>query len=230
MKARERRTAASSRGSVFTRLDDVGADGSACRLGIMGGTFDPIHKGHIAIAECAMRSLALEGVLFVVAGDPWMKHGKALSSADDRLAMVCAAIEDAPRFAASRIEIDRAGESYAVDTLRELRGFYPDNVELVFLLGLDAALHLSEWHDAGSLGGLARFAVVSRRPGFELKPGVLQNIAHAIGASEITEVGMPAMDVSSTDLREKAKAGLSIADSVPPVVADYIQTHGLYRR
>ncbi len=230
MEASEREAIASAGPSVFTRLNAVGLDGKSCRLGIMGGTFDPVHKGHIAIAECAMRSLDLAGVLFVVAGDPWMKHGKPLSSADDRLAMVCSAIEAMPQFAASRIEIDRAGETYAVDTLRELRDFYPDNVELVFLMGLDAALHLPEWHDAESLGSLARFAVVSHRPGFLLSPGALQSIAHAIGASEIFEVDMPAMDVSSTDLREKAKAGLSIADSVPSVVADYIHTHGLYRR
>ena len=126
----------SSEGQFLAKL---GADGRPCRLGVMGGTFDPIHNGHLEIARCACESLGLSGVLFVVAGDPWMKHGRALTPAEDRFAMVQAAIEGDVRFAASRREIDRVGETYTVDTLRELRRFLPAHVELCFLMGADAA-------------------------------------------------------------------------------------------
>ena len=210
-------------------LRSIGSDGLPCRLGILGGTFDPIHNGHIEIARCASRALGLCGVLFVVAGDPWMKHGRAVTPAENRLAMVRAALAGEPRFAASCIEIDRAGETYACDTLRELRERLPENVELVFLLGADAAEHLSEWHDAESLGGLARFAVVSKRPGSAFDAAARARAAQAIGAPSIDVIDMPPMDVSSTDLRENVRAGRSIEGAVPAVVADYVQTHRLYR-
>lgn len=215
--------------SVLTRFDELGADGRPHRLGILGGTFDPIHNAHLAIAECAMCDLGLDGVLFVVAGDPWMKRGRALASAEDRFVMVCAAIANEPSFAASRIEIDRAGETYTVDTLRELRVKFPRNVELVFLMGSDSLEHVDEWCEASSLGGLARFAVVSMRPGSELDEASLAKAAKVIGAAAIERVDMAPMELSSTDLREKTRAGQSIRDMVPAVVADYIEVHGLYR-
>ena len=211
-------------------LAKLGADGHACRLGVMGGTFDPIHNGHLEIARRACESLDLSGVLFVVAGDPWMKHGRALTPAEDRFAMVQAAIEGDVRFAASRMEIDRAGETYTVDTLRELRRILPAHVELCFLMGADAAARLGEWREASELGGLARFAVVSQRDDVVLDERGLSRLAKIIGAREILQVEMPRMDVSSTDLREKVRQGRSIRDEVPAVVADYIESHGLYQR
>ena len=211
-------------------LANLGADGHARRLGVMGGTFDPIHNGHLEIARRACESLGLSGVLFVVAGDPWMKHGRALTPAEDRFAMVQAAIEGDVRFAASRMEIDRAGETYTVDTLRELRRILPAHVELCFLMGTDAAARLGEWREASELGGLARFAVVSQRDDVALDERSLSRLAQIIGAREILQVEMPRMDVSSTDLREKVRQGRSIRDEVSAVVADYIESHGLYQR
>lgn len=211
-------------------LANLGADGHARRLGVMGGTFDPIHNGHLEIARRSCESLGLSGVLFVVAGDPWMKHGRALTPAEDRFAMVQAAIEGDVRFAASRMEIDRAGETYTVDTLRELRRILPAHVELCFLMGADATARLGEWREAGELGGLARFAVVSQRDDVALDECGLSRLAQIIGAREILQVEMPRMDVSSTDLREKVRQGCSIRDEVPAVVADYIESHGLYQR
>ena len=169
-------------------------------------------------------------MLFVVAGDPWMKHGRALTPAEDRFAMVQAAIEGDVRFAASRMEIDRAGETYTVDTLRELRRLLPAHVELCFLMGADAAARLGEWREASELGGLARFAVVSQRDDVALDERGLSRLAQIIGAREILQVEMPRMDVSSTNLREKVRTRRSIRDEVPAVVADYIESHGLYQR
>lgn len=217
----------SSEGQFLAKL---GADGRPCRLGVMGGTFDPIHNGHLEIARRACESLGLSGVLFVVAGDPWMKHGRALTPAEDRFAMVRAAIEGDARFAASRREIDRVGETYTVDTLRELRRFLPAHVELCFLMGADAAARLGEWREASELGGLARFAVVSQRDDVSLDGRDLSRLAQIIDAREILQVAMPQMDVSSTDLREKVRHARSIRDEVPAVVADYIESHGLYQR
>ena len=210
----------SSRLSEGDFLANLAADGHARRLGVMGGTFDPIHNGHLEIARRACESLGLSGVLFVVAGDPWMKHGRALTQA---------AIEGDVRFAASRMEIDRAGETYTVDTLRELRRILPAHVELCFLMGADAAARLGEWREASELGGLARFAVVSQRDDVVLDERGLSRLAKIIGAREILQVEMPRMDVSSTDLREKVRQGRSIRDEVPAVVADYIESHGLYQ-
>ena len=217
----------SSEGQFLAKL---GADGRPCRLGVMGGTFDPIHNGHLEIARRACESLGLLGVLFVVAGDPWMKHGRTLTPSEDRFAMVRAAIEGDARFAASRREIDRVGETYTVDTLRELRRILPVHIELCFLMGADAAARLGEWREAGELGSLARFAVVSQRDDVTLDGRGLSRLAQIIGAREILQVAMPQMDVSSTDLREKVRQGRSIRDEVPAVVADYIESHGLYQR
>ena len=159
-----------------------------------------------------------------------MKHGRALTPVEDRFAMVQAAIEGDVRFAASRREIDRVGETYTVDTLRELRRILPARVELCFLMGADAAARLGEWREASELGGLARFAVVSQRDDVSLDGRDLSRLAQIIDAHEILQVSMPRMDVSSTDLREKVRQGRSIRDEVPAVVADYIESHGLYQR
>lgn len=218
-----------ARRAALGRFENFGRDGHPCRLGIMGGTFDPIHNGHLAIARHAMAQLRLAGVLFVVAGDPWMKHGRAITTAEDRFAMVRAAVAGEARFEASRMEIDRLGETYTADTLRALHDFLPNSVELYFLVGADALAQLPAWHDAPRLGSLARFAAVSREGMPPLGSEALAKAAGAIGASEIELVSMPAMDVSSTDLREKARRGLSVRDQVPADVADYIEMHGLYR-
>ena len=215
---------------VCERFDDLGmADPErAYRLGIMGGTFDPIHIGHLACAEQAREACRLDGVVFMPAGDPWMKHGRRLASAEDRFAMVSLAVRDNPRFDASRLEVDRAGETYTVDTLRALRRHYPTNVELYFLSGADAILRISEWHDATEVTELAHLIAVTR-PGYRIDEA-RERYARAFGAGlRVDQLEVTALSVSSTDLREKVRMGESIRYLVPQVVADYIEEHGLYR-
>lgn len=214
--------------SARGRFDDLGFDGSPARLGIMGGTFDPIHLGHLACAEQVRDIYGLDGVVFMPAGDPWMKRDRDVTCAEDRFAMTAAAVADDPHFDASRLEIDRPGETYTVDTLRILRRRYPANVELFFISGADAVFRLLEWRDARELGGLARLVAVTR-PGYRVDDARVRYMRTHASILHLSQVEVTALAISSTDLREKAAAGRSIRYLVPPVVADYIETHGLYR-
>lgn len=213
---------------VCERFDALGFDGKHARLGIMGGTFDPIHVGHLACAEQVRDVFELDGVVFMPAGDPWMKRGRGVSDAEERFAMVKAAVADNPRFDASRLEIDRSGATYTVDTLRALRAHYPDNVELYFISGADAVQHILEWRDAAELSRLARLVAVTR-PGYELGDARRRYMRTHAAIRDVSVIEVTALAVSSTDLREKVRSGRSVRYLVPPVVADYIETHGLYR-
>lgn len=210
------------------RFDVLGSDGRRARLGIMGGTFDPIHVGHLACAEQVRDVFELDGVVFMPAGDPWMKRGRSISAAEDRFAMVKAAVEDNPFFDASRLEIDRAGETYTVDTLRALRAHYPDNVELYFISGADAMHRILEWRDATELARMARLVAVSR-PGYEIDDARRRYMLTHAAIRHVSVIEATALAVSSTDLREKVRSGRSIRYLVPQVVADYVENHGLYR-
>ena len=203
-----------------------GATGA--RVGIMGGTFDPIHIGHLACAEQVREACALDIVLFVPAGDPWMKRGRDLAPAADRFAMVAAAVDDNPFFAASTLEIDRRGATYTVDTLRELSGCCPDGTELFFIAGVDAAAALPLWREADRLGSLATIAVVTR-PGYDASDGRLDAARRLVGADRMVDVPIVGIDLSSTDVRAMVRAGRSIRYLVPREVADYIEKRGLYR-
>lgn len=194
----------------------------------MGGTFDPIHVGHLACAEQVRDVFELDGVVFMPAGDPWMKRGRSISAAEDRFAMVKAAVEDNPFFDASRLEIDRAGETYTVDTLRALRAHYPDNVELYFISGADAMHRILEWRDATELARMARLVAVSR-PGYEIDDARRRYMLTHAAIRHVSVIEATALAVSSTDLREKVRSGRSIRYLVPQVVADYVENHGLYR-
>lgn len=213
---------------VCERFDALGSDGRRARLGIMGGTFDPIHVGHLACAEQVRDVFELDGVVFMPAGDPWMKRGRSISAAEDRFAMVKAAVEDNPFFDASRLEIDRAGETYTVDTLRALRAHYPDNVELYFISGADAMHRILEWRDATELARMARLVAVSR-PGYEIDDARRRYMLTHAAIRHVSVIEATALAVSSTDLREKVRSGRSIRYLVPQVVADYVENHGLYR-
>lgn len=213
---------------VCERFDVLGSDGRRARLGIMGGTFDPIHVGHLACAEQVRDVFELDGVVFMPAGDPWMKRGRSISAAEDRFAMVKAAVEDNPFFDASRLEIDRAGETYTVDTLRALRAHYPDNVELYFISGADAMHRILEWRDATELARMARLVAVSR-PGYEIDDARRRYMLTHAAIRHVSVIEATALAVSSTDLREKVRSGRSIRYLVPQVVADYVENHGLYR-
>ncbi|MDO4443494.1 MAG: nicotinate-nucleotide adenylyltransferase [Slackia sp.] len=213
---------------VCARFDDAGACGKRIRLGIMGGTFDPIHVGHLACAEQVREAFGLEGVIFMPAGDPWMKRGRGVTDAEARFDMVKAAVADNPRFDASRLEIDRCGKTYTVDTLRALRAHYPENVELYFISGADALQHILEWRDADEVGRLARLVAVTR-PGYEIDDARKRYMRTHGGIRHVSMFEATALAVSSTDLREKVRSGRSIRYLVPQVVADYIEQQGLYR-
>ncbi|RNL21740.1 nicotinic acid mononucleotide adenylyltransferase [Slackia faecicanis] len=194
----------------------------------MGGTFDPIHIGHLACAEQVRDLFELDAVVFMPAGDPWMKRGRSITAAEDRFAMVKAAVQDNPFFDASRLEIDRAGETYTVDTLRALRAHYPDNVELYFISGADAMHRILEWRDATELARLARLVAVSR-PGYEIDDARRRYMLTHAAIRHVSVIEATALAVSSTDLREKVRSGRSIRYLVPRVVSDYVENHGLYR-
>ena len=187
----------------------------------MGGTFDPIHVGHLAVAAEVLDLFELDSILFVPAGTPWQKAG--FSAAEDRWMMTVLAAATHRSFEASRMEIDRKGPTYTVDTLAMLRDFYGSETDLFFIAGIDAVLTLGTWHRAGGLAALAEIIAVPR-PGFDgssLRPADDWPRVHVADTSEV--------DVSSTDIRRRVREGLSIAGLVPDVVAEYIRERGLYR-
>lgn len=192
------------------------------RLAVFGGTFDPIHNGHLAMATALLDRFALDRMLFVPAGRPWQKEG--YSAAEDRWAMTVLAATTDPRFEASRMEIDRKGPTYTVDTMAILRDFYGPDVELFFVAGVDAVLTLGSWHRAVDLAPLADVIAVPRW-GFDagtLRPGE--------GWPRIHLAEVPEVDVSSTEVRRRVREGVAIDDLVPAAIAAYIAEQGLYRR
>jgi nicotinate-nucleotide adenylyltransferase len=184
------------------------------RIGIFGGTFDPIHIAHVFAAVSARYQCELDRVLFVVAGDPWQKHGTVVASAEDRYAMVAAALDGADGLEPSRIEIDRPGPSYMVDTAEALTA--PDR-ELFLVIGADAASRLSTWQRADDLRALVTLAVVGRAES-----------APQLDGWPAVAVDMPRLDVSSTELRARIGAGAPIDVLVPEPVVRVIRDRGLY--
>lgn len=196
------------------------------RVGVLGGTFDPPHIGHLLLAESAREQLDLARVLWVPANDPWRKSDRAVSAADDRLAMVRLAVEDNEAFEVSELELRRPGPSYSVDTLEELRRASPRD-ELFFLLGLDALLDLPNWREPGRLIGLATLAVARRG---ERGPGLEQLDARVPGlAGRVVWLEMPRVDVSGTELRRRAAEGRSLRYLVPSAVERYVRERRLYQ-
>lgn len=194
-------------------------------LGIMGGTFDPIHIGHLACAEIARDACGLHQVMFSVAGNPHFKQGQHLAPAKDRLAMVQAALVGNDAFIASDDEITRGGITYTVDTLQRLKSACPKR-ELVFIMGADSLITLPAWKDASRIAKLARIVCVSR-PGFTLDQSLLTGLADA--GFDVSLVDAPVLDISSTEVRRRVARGQSVRYLVPDTVRDYIEAHGLYR-
>ena len=193
------------------------------RLGVMGGTFDPIHHGHLVAAEEARHALRLDRVLFVPAGAPWQKSDSTISSSSDRLEMVELAIGDNTAFEASRLEIDRAGPTYTIDTLRTFREQRP-GAELFFVTGADATLEILSWKQPDEALGLATFVAVTR-PGYDLaRLGSLPEL------DRVVVLEIPALAISSTDIRRRVFEGRPIRYLVPNAVASYIEQRGLYTR
>lgn len=187
----------------------------------MGGTFDPIHNGHLVAASEVADRFALDEVVFVPTGAPWQKADVRVSPAEDRYLMTVIATASNPRFHVSRVDIDRGGPTYTVDTLRDLRAQYGPKAELFFITGADALEKILSWKDPQAMFELAHFIGVTR-PGFEL------SAAH-LPADTVSLVQVPAMAISSTDCRARVAAGKPVWYLVPDGVVQYIAKRGLYR-
>lgn len=185
----------------------------------MGGTFDPIHHGHLVAASEVQARFDLDEVMFVPTGQPYEKG--RVSPAEDRYLMTVVATASNPRFHVSRADMDRDGPTYTVDTLRDMRAVYGQSAELYFITGADALARIMSWKDAMTMLGLAHFIGVTR-PGFELSNEHLP-------ADSVTLVEVPAMAISSSDCRKRVAAGLPVWYLVPDGVVQYINKRGLYR-
>ncbi|MFJ7749183.1 nicotinate-nucleotide adenylyltransferase [Arthrobacter sp. NPDC097144] len=187
------------------------------RLGVMGGTFDPIHHGHLVAASEVASVFDLDEVVFVPTGEPWHKSSREVSPAEHRYLMTVIATASNPRFTVSRVDIDRPGPTYTIDTLRDLRESRPE-AELFFITGADAMAQILSWKDIQELWSLAHFVGVTR-PGH-----VLENM----GRDDVSLLEVPAMAISSTDCRERVADGEPVWYLVPDGVVQYIAKHGLY--
>jgi nicotinate-nucleotide adenylyltransferase len=197
------------------------------RLGILGGTFDPIHHGHLVAAEEARHQLELDQVLFVPAGTPPHKPGRPVSPNHHRLLMLALAIADKPYFAISRVDVDRPGPCYTTDTLELLRAEWGPAPIFFFIEGADSLADILTWHQPQRLIELCELAVVER-PGVELDlPGLDQQLPGL--AARLHLVRMPRLEISSSDLRARVRAGRSISYLVPAAVEAYILEHQLYQ-
>jgi len=195
------------------------------RLGVMGGTFDPIHYGHLVTAEEALQQFGLDGVIFVPTGRPWMKEHEVVSPAEDRYLMTVIATASNPLFRVSRMEVDRDGPTYTVDTLRGMKAELGTETDLYFVTGADAVVEIFQWKDPGELFELAHF-IAATRPGYD----IAGFSAHAPSKHPgITVMNVPALAISSTDIRARIAASRPIRYLVPEGVKSYIEKAGLYR-
>lgn len=188
----------------------------------MGGTFDPIHHGHLVAASEVQAWFDLDQVVFVPTGQPWQKASREVSPAEHRYLMTVVATASNPRFTVSRVDIDRAGPTYTIDTLRDLHAVFPDS-DLYFITGADALAEIFTWRDAGELFALAQF-VGCTRPGYEMSPEALAGIP----TDRVTILEIPALAISSTDCRERRAKGDPVWYLVPDGVVQYIAKHDLY--
>jgi nicotinate-nucleotide adenylyltransferase len=194
----------------------------------MGGTFDPIHKAHLAVAEEARRMLDLNEVIFIPAGQPWFKAQSYISAAEYRIDMVRLAIARRSYFTISLIEVERQGPSYAVDTVAQIKSKRGPGDELFFVLGWDSLLSLHLWQEASRLISLCRI-VAAPRPGCEsVEISALDKELPGL-SQKLIVMEKPLMDISATEIRERVKKGRSISRLVPKAVENYIREKGLYK-
>nr|WP_284705493.1 nicotinate-nucleotide adenylyltransferase [Paenarthrobacter sp. TYUT067] len=186
-------------------------------MGVMGGTFDPIHHGHLVAASEVAAKFGLDEVVFVPTGQPWQKSHKLVSRPEHRYLMTVIATASNPRFTVSRVDVDRPGPTFTIDTLRDLRAERPD-ADLFFITGADALAQILSWKDVDELWSLAHFVGVTR-PGHEL---------HDMGRDDVSLLEVPAMAISSTDCRTRVGAGNPVWYLVPDGVVQYIAKYGLY--
>ncbi len=197
-------------------------------IGILGGTFDPVHKGHLVVANEVTIKLGLDEVLFVPAGNPWLKANTRISPAEDRVQMVKLAIAGKPGFRLSTIEIERAGPTYTADTIRELRQGLGAGDELFFILGWDNLNDLPRWHQPELLISMSRLVAVPRVgapvPDLDLLEVAIPGISR-----RVIMLDKPEIDISASAIRERVRQGLPISHLVPEAVERYIRENGLYR-
>ncbi|MBN2058750.1 MAG: nicotinate-nucleotide adenylyltransferase [Candidatus Saganbacteria bacterium] len=199
------------------------------RIGIMGGTFNPIHKGHLALAKAALREYVLDEVIFMPSGTPPHKALGKIIDKEDRFKMVKLAIKGVKQFSVSRLEMDRQGLSYAVDTFNELKKKYGDKAKLFYIMGLDSINEILEWRKPLELFKLCEF-IVGTRPGSRIRTfkrlvkfPPLQKEVDKINLMELNE------DISASEIRQRLKSNKKTAALLPKAVADYIRKHKLYR-
>jgi len=196
-------------------------------IGVLGGTFDPIHSGHIVVAEETRARLNLAEVLFVPSAQPWLKEGSSILAAEHRVQMVRLAIADAPCFKLSTVEIDRAGPSYTVDTIAELQTILGSGDELYFILGWDNLVQLPRWREPSRLIKMCRLVALPR-PGYLLPD--LYSLEAVIPelSQRLILLDKPEVDISATEIRNRVAQGLSIRHLVPELVDEYIKKYKLY--
>jgi len=196
------------------------------RLGVMGGTFDPIHNGHLVAASEVASLFELDEVVFVPSGQPWQKQ-RQVSAGEDRYLMTVIATAANPRFSVSRVDIDRGGPTYTRDTLRDLHALNPD-CELYFITGADALASILSWQDFAELFAMARFVGVSR-PGYELGDEHITDVLDGLPDDALTLVEIPALAISSTDCRRRAAEKRPLWYLMPDGVVQYVSKRRLYR-
>ncbi|WP_043649101.1 nicotinate-nucleotide adenylyltransferase [Nocardia thailandica] len=196
------------------------------KLGVMGGTFDPVHHGHLVAASEVAHRFDLDEVVFVPTGKPWQKANKQVSAAEDRYLMTVIATASNPRFSVSRADIDRDKVTYTVDTLREMQAAHPD-AELYFITGADALANILTWQDWAELFDLAKFVGVSR-PGYELNTDHLEEHLRDFPDDAVTMIEIPALAISSSECRRRAAQGRPVWYLVPDGVVQYISKRHLY--
>ncbi|MBF4462262.1 MULTISPECIES: nicotinate-nucleotide adenylyltransferase [unclassified Rathayibacter] len=196
----------------------AGGDPRRPRIGVMGGTFDPIHHGHLVAASEVAQSFDLDEVVFVPTGQPW--HKKTVTSAEHRYLMTVIATASNPRFTVSRVDVDRVGTTYTIDTLRDIHATHPE-AELFFITGADAVAQILSWKDYDELWELAHFVAVSR-------PGHVLSVS-GLPAQDVSLLEIPALAISSTDCRSRVNRGHPVWYLVPDGVVQYISKHHLYR-
>ncbi|MBT9163207.1 MAG: Nicotinate-nucleotide adenylyltransferase [Chloroflexi bacterium] len=196
-------------------------------IGLLGGTFDPVHLGHLIIAEEVRCKLGLSKVVFIPAGQPWLKADRVITGGEHRLAMLRLAIDSNSYFEVSLAELERSGPSYSVDTVSAMRDEYGSEVRLYFIIGPDALVELHRWKEPVRLAGLCQLIVVrrpnSRREYLEALHPVVPGISSRVRCVDVPQIG-----ISSTEIRERVRAGVSIRYLVPPEVERYIYEQELY--
>ncbi len=201
------------------------------QVGVLGGTFDPIHMGHLIIAQEVVAALHLDMLYFLPAGDPPHKHDHLITPAQHRQRMVELAIAGNPSFAISLVDLERAGPSYTVDTLRLLREQWGPATSIAFVIGWDMLDDLLTWRDPAGVVGQADKLVAVHRPGYQLDPHYLLSLEAAVPGikQRLTPLEVPQIAISSSDLRQRVATHRPIRYQVPEAVDAYIQAHGLYR-